>query len=978
MDALRSLKAALAHARWLSRVEEALVLVPNLLAEMPELVSVRVQASEEVLAPCGFTSRLYRPVSRLIATRLKAARAGEVNEDLRELQPQVLKQDALVRELAELLVESAPFGRPAQSLVLLELVRLSSGVFARDRELLDRVQQDGLDADLGWLASQTPEARGELLSGLAFSIQVRLGAAYALTKGLARPGRLYQSLVASRLPLVLRASNLELPRDLVLVARVLEQPTADATLRAAWAAGRAALEEGMAQDSAAGAILRAEAAEGRSIDGLMLHRRSLGLGLSLLPALVNQQQLQAQGLSAREASALLGPAAVAATTGLMDVVEACRRLDLISALASSLLPVERRAGRWRSGGSEVSAPLLELLVPSSLDEAAHAHVVGVRLGQQANQLVADPRALGGLAALGRIWEQLESQALELGGRVQRGGPPFLAAFSDEPAARSFEALLTERMERLDLQIGSLGSVQLSEAFHLARVEGPLVGGWCGHRLVLAGPPVEAVLGGGGAAGSLWDDEVQTVDEDSTGPVFDPFNPTPVSVEEDVDEGPPADWSEGLVGAIEGDEPPVEAASLEDLGEAVSYDLLGMPPLDDDTELTSNQDPATEDEVVLEPFSQDVLGSDESILGVTLDTELDAGLSSSFDADLSASLDADLSDGLETSLTESGFDLNGEDTESIEVDPPVERQRPVIPELSSPSGFSFPSDDSLDGPLELSNPEPSFPEPSFPEDSFPEDSDDEESEVEMEFEIEDDEDSELLEAHEAGSAVAPAEALHTFDMLGDSLDGFEDWDEASDDGWEPSAPSEPEQVDLGQPFYLPPPAEDGPSNTDSLLEIIDSLNPADGVEFSDVDLGDLTDDDLSLGREPEPLSIGEDAPAFPDLGLDLDVVEVAVPEPEPEPSVPEQPTISRADLDFLFQGYVVVSAEGGFIFGRAYGSTLVDVHRYLLDEPTEAHLAFARDKIRERFSPASDETLTLSGRDRPEPVSLDLLIDAFED
>lgn len=977
MDALRSLKAALANARWLSRSDEALALVPDLVSEMPGLVPVQVHGSEVPVAPCAFSARLRGPLAGLLQARLASADAGQAAEAMRELHPGALAEDALVRVLSELLSESAVFGLGAQTLVVLELIRQSSGLLLGDDVMLRRSPNEAaLRSALGTLDGVGPARRGEILGALAFSLQARLGAAYARTAGLARPGRVYQALAASRLPLVMRPDDLEFPRDLVLVARVLELPATQGTLEASWLAAKGSLEEGMAQDSGAGATLRSLAGEGASIQAQLLNPPVVGLSLSLLPALMSESALRKQGLSVAEARSLLGPGLVAASTSLLGVVNALRRLDLLAALSASVLPVERVGGLWRSEGNPVQAALLSLLSPCSLEEAAHGHVVGATLGMElAGGLSSHSLALPALGALRRFWTQMRARAVALRGRAVQGGPPFIAVFSAAPDAQTFEAELRAGLDNLKLDLGALGELSLIGQAQVASAEGPLAGGWSGDVVLVQGPPLETLFQAQGAVDSVWDERSMSRDEDSTGPIDDPFAPTPVSVEDD---GPPDDWGSlsDLVGHT-GELPDmVGDTAPEDLGEAVSYDLLGA------FELVSRGD--SEVDRLLEPYSQDIVPEGESVLSDSLDMELQGEM------ELGASLDESGDVGFSGSLdTSADLDLSGELHGGLDTgDMDLGDSLGFSTEPSDP--FSLEKDAISIEQLSTDPPVISMPEPSVP-------SLDSEDEASFEVEIEDDEDSELdsFEPDELDLLGATDDLSVEESPLSEALSKAqshgpdEDFDGDFVDDFAPEDTT-PEGGDM--PFYLPPPTEpSAPSVSGLELDFDDDQSLSLDEPEGQLSAGDaltgaalLSSDSLDEEWQDEsptytPIS---EAPAFPDLGITLDepYEEPSLLAEEPsvasEPSTPSTPAITRRDLDFLFQGYVVVRLTNETVFGRSYGSTLVDVHRYPTDHTRQAYLSFAKDKIRERFSPSSEDTWTLSSRDRADPLSLDQMMLAF--
>ena len=986
MDALRSLKAALANARWLSRTDEALALVPDLVSEMPGLIPIEVHGSELPMAPCAFSGRLRAPLAQTLLTRLEEAHAGRAVEPMRALSPAALEDDALVRVLCELLCESAVYGIKAQTLVVLEFSRQCSGLLLGDEVLLRRVpEQERLRQAVERMEAMKGAPRGELLGALAFSLQARLGVAFARTGGMARPGRVYQALAASRLPLVLRPDDLEFPRDLVLVARILEMPASQGTLDAAWLAAKGALEEGMAQDSGAGATLRSLAGEGASLQAQLLNPPVVGLSLSLLPALMSEAALRKQGLSVAEARSLLGPGLVAATSSLLEVVNALRRLDLLASLSAAILPVERQGGQWVSDGTPVQAPLLELLSPGSLDEAIHGYVVGATLGELAAGLSSHAMALPALGALSKFWVHMGSRASELNGRTVKGGPPFLAVFSDAPSGRIFEDELRAGLDNLRLDMGPFGELSLSGAARVSGAEGPLAGGWSGDVLVIQGPPVEAVFFAQTAPASVWDEDSMTHEDGPTGPIEDPFAPTPVSVEEDV--SPPSDWAglSDLVGDT-GELPALDLGnSTEDLGEAVSYDLLGA------FELASRADDPEVDRL-LEPYSQDIMPAGESVLSESLDRSLnedlkpsDTGMGSeysepslpviSLDSDGEFELGGDV-DSLLAEYTESTMDSLDSDLSvepSLGLEPLMEDSLSIEPESTEPP----PSIEMPDPVSEISEVD-SIDDDGVAFDVEIEDDEDEDSEVDSVDSVDSVEFGSFEESGEFSGRVEHVESVH--DLLGATDDlSIED----------DRAPESTDQVlsTEGDGYFLPPPEPSTPSHDDDLqIDWDDELSQAGdvgksaGAALLGASLGSELAGESSLDREWDddlPTNASSVAPVFPDLGLDLDLDEPELP-PDPEPSTPSQPAISRRDLDFLFQGYVVVRKEGEMVFGRSYGSTLVDVHRYDTEHTRQAYLAFAKDKIRERFSPSSDDTWTLSARDRADPLSLDQMMMAFDE
>ena len=79
-------------------------------------------------------------------------------------------------------------------------------------------------------------------------------------------------------------------------------------------------------------------------------------------------------------------------------------------------------------------------------------------------------------------------------------------------------------------------------------------------------------------------------------------------------------------------------------------------------------------------------------------------------------------------------------------------------------------------------------------------------------------------------------------------------------------------------------------------------------------------------------------------------------------------ISETDLGDLLEGYVMLGDGAEIVFGRRYGSTLVDVHRYP-DASPPPYRAFIQDKIRERFVPQNDRTAPVPSGVTPEALDV---------
>lgn len=417
---------------------EALRAVPELADGLPAVVF-------DARGPhvwSGAADVLKAPLAGLGAALLAEARlAADVDRKLDD--------DPLVLALARLVVEGARHSPGAAVVPLLEVVR---GAWAAMGE-----------PGIVELFRATPEAGGEGLGRVAAGVQARLAAACAKASESVRVPALAWALTRSRvLPLYARGS-LDRDPSWARVAAVLGVPLPIGTVEAVEVAVRLAVK-GLVERRAANKttaddaalMLRAlsparlDAGADAAAVGLLVDPDGL---MALLPALgrfVDAKALVAGRVDADRAARLLTPdGGLAVASVLLEVLAALRAWDVLSQLVAAVGPPPLRAFGVPRGAPAVGA------------------VVAIGLGRSR----ADPARA---AAADAAWEELTRTAE---GVFVDLGVAGVAAFPDAVDALRFALVARRRLEG--------AAVALSH--------GSILGGTDGAVTRLAGPAVEAAL-----------------------------------------------------------------------------------------------------------------------------------------------------------------------------------------------------------------------------------------------------------------------------------------------------------------------------------------------------------------------------------------------------------------------------------------------------------------------------------------------------
>jgi hypothetical protein len=203
--------------------------------------------------------------------------------------------------------------------------------------------------------------------------------------------------------------------------------------------------------------------------------------------------------------------------------------------------------------------------------------------------------------------------------------------------------------------------------------------------------------------------------------------------------------------------------------------------------------------------------------------------------------------------------------------------------------------------------------------------------------------------------------------------------SSSDSWPPEEPESapPGNVVLLQPrsgpataTLVPPspvPSSDGPDSEPNPFGDVfgvpvgdeagataapSTAAPMISADFS-MDIEDEGDDEEDPDDVPTPSS-SRPAPALDDdqSGFHLPRMESSTPVvPLARPSPPPPPNI---DFGFLLNGYACYVEHERVVFGRPYGTRLIDLHSYDTQSNLDrGYQAFLRDKIREGFIPQTE-------------------------
>ena len=638
MDVVKWLETLLGDCRLVGSAEEALSLVPSLAMDAPVMLDLQVEGEKTTWRGCpvGFARALQAPVGFMVAESMSQVVAGQEPTDPAGVDLGVLAQDPATAKLARLLAEAWRFGPRGTSLVMLEAIRETALIAAGQLDELNRVSATAgsrARKALDELPDRVP-ARIEYYNGLAWSLSLRLGGAWALAGVLdpaIQPTRLYQALVANRLALVLPAGGLDPAEDLDLVAGVLGIQVEPGILGAAQRAIAAGLKVALAgKGGVAGAGLRDLAGIRTDLLTLSMDPRIAALALHSLPDLVDLKELRAAGVARGAQKNLLKRAGAAATAALYaSAVRAVRTWELLAALAGRCLPVEREGAIWQSRLGRMAGEFPWcVLSPRGDGGQVRLSVVGVNLDglwETVRALVQDQGDVTLLLAARSIWTGLAEGAAGLGGMARQVGANGIGLFTTSKAAESWAESVRSAYRpplRLEthpfgdgMQVPSGGGVSVQVA------PGPLLAAYDGVQLWATGKAVVEAMGtaGIGLGGSL----PEATDDDLIGLGLpdagapDPFGieqPPPAAAapddpfalaappaepeEEDPgfglfdrevpeiempDPGPPQGDAPGLGGHEGSGEPDGDDRGAED------PELYMLPPPTDD-ELAANEDP----------------------------------------------------------------------------------------------------------------------------------------------------------------------------------------------------------------------------------------------------------------------------------------------------------------------------------------------------------------------------------------------------
>ncbi len=625
MDVVKWLETLLGDCRLVGSAEEAMALVPSLGLDAPNTMEIPLSgASPWRGSPVGFAKALRQPLGMMVAEAMTEVLGGQAPSDPSQLSLEVLANDAATSVLARLLVEAWRSGPRSASLVMLETVRQASQIAWGDFDELTRYSPAAA-ARARRAIDDMPDrlkVRVEYLHGLAWALSVRLGGAWALAASLdpsVRPTRLYQALVTNRLALVAPAGALSPDSDLDLIAGVLDIQVEEGILTATHQAVCAVLKVALAGGGdAPGAALRALAGSRSSVPALALDPRLAGLALQALPDLVDAKALKSAGVSKGAQKRLLKREGAAATSALYaQVTSALGTWDVLSALASRCLPIEREGGTWTGRLGNVDGELpWPVLTPRGDGGQADLTLVGVGLDglwETVRKLAEDQGEPLLVAAAAGLWRQLCDQAPEHGGMATDLGSDGLGLFTSKAAAQQWaDAVRSAFRPPLRLDLGPFGdgvSVASGGGVVLNITSGRFIAGWDGARLWAAGSAVAKALPSGGQALDAPDAEeglegLAAAAADTSG-AADPFG---------ADDGlsppaaaaapsPAADDFDPFAASVPPAEPDPPPAADDDFDAFADDEPLGAPPEVDFEEDVPDEGDDDDDAFYLPPPAQ---------------------------------------------------------------------------------------------------------------------------------------------------------------------------------------------------------------------------------------------------------------------------------------------------------------------------------------------------------------------------------------
>ncbi|MCB9793259.1 MAG: hypothetical protein H6741_11075 [Alphaproteobacteria bacterium] len=1010
MDVLDWLKIVLSRCQAVSRVEDALALLPDIGSDAPALVELPVDGGPGLTAPVAFAPALTPALAAVVAQLGEAAARGDAS--ISDPSPDSLIADPLVKVASSLLLEAAVYGPRSASLVVLEVCRQAALMIHGDPSSLRPfgAAEVGRAANAAAaLGELNREAQAQGLRGIAEGLFARLAVSHALAGRLdprVRPGRLYQAIARNKLVLLFPSGSMSFPADAALLAAV-EDSRSDSgvvvALHAAILSGvRAALG---GADSVAAQSVRDLAGRRKDAESLALDPVIATWVLHSIGDLSDAKVLGAAGVPKDLAKALLKGAGVAAmVASYVDLLERFRAWDLLAAVASTAEPIYEESGRWRAArGALTRRGPWALLGPRGGAGTLELSVVALRRVKLYEAAVAMATERGHpavLSALEARWRALEDDAIQLGGALDRGGRVWVAAFDEAKAARAFAARVERSFSpRIRLDLGAFGgelSLPDEARVEIAEQRGPVFGGWDGASLCLAGAAVEAAIA------------QLTVEVEDT-PTFDPSSFASLTAASSAPaqrSQPPSADPFSSPGAQRSEPPSADPFSSP--GAEAPTDPSGpvaADPFASATPVRSGGSLSLSD-----PFSE----------APTISSEMDDpedddpfGFASGGSAQPPEEPDTDESvppEDRQTLLAAPPF---------LSEPPPAEDPFQGLPELETEGTLDAdPFADPLGGgAMQTLSPDVIAWEGDGDDELFGRD-DTEQAPATggvVSFEIDDDEDSEVSVDMEFsfGDEAPAGDGEDPMFFLPPPKEGSvgsreDEVDLDGSDSQQTQLDPKPVQhtshptdldfdfdaddADDGEPLsFAPPPDARRVAGLDDEEpprlsgEGDDPFALGSGLAYESIaDLGEYSRQLLEEEASDQGVALGDpfgdEGPPEPDPLSELVEPEPAPPEPRKKQSPPPNVLrLSAAEVAYMFNGYVLVRLGEEVVFGRRYGSRIIDAHGYPASQREDkSYLDFVTDKIREGFLPQTDMSRILEGGETIEELNLDLIGRALSD
>ncbi len=535
MDLDLWLDAVLPECGLLENAEEVLRLVPDLASDVPVCQDLPLD-DESSSQEWGFPVRFSHPLRAVLAPYLLKSLTDFLGDGQPEhpdmLTPEKLGREPLVGTLVGLLGEASLHGPRCVSGVLLEFARQSSALLWGDEAETKEAAGAGtvgLDAKAKELSDLAPRDQGRVLGQMAYSLCGRLSAAMQLAQRFhsdVAPTRFYQALVKNKMALVVPAQAFEPGLHLPLVAGLLDLAVDDGLLVGIHLAVSAAAKEGLEGQGGAQALFRGLAGGRKSTTSMALEESIAIWALHGLSDLVGVRQLKKEGLTGKQAKAILkGEGAGSAVALYAGVGETLRTWDLLASLAQRSTPIWRLGRDVLSTHGKLKESLKwEVLVPRGEAAQVEASVVLVRLGPARSQVLA--RAENGqraacMLALAGVWQEMVVRAEEMGGLAGTVGDDGVAIFMREREADAFARAAEGRLQppiRIDLEpMDKPLALPGRASFEVHTGRGGVLGGWSGERLLVWGEALSVLRGGakqpsGGSSGRALEPGMQLLTE----------------------------------------------------------------------------------------------------------------------------------------------------------------------------------------------------------------------------------------------------------------------------------------------------------------------------------------------------------------------------------------------------------------------------------------------------------------------------------